>query len=106
MANWKIEYWKDSSGKSPVKEWFSKLNRQEAKSVFDDLEMLKLYGNQLKMPYSKALSKGLFELRERTYHYRIYYSFNGKEIIIVLVAGNKKSQEKDILLARKRLANL
>lgn len=58
----------------------------------------------LKLPHSKALGKGLFELRERKYGYRVYYGFLKKYIIILLAAGDKNSQEKDILIARGRLA--
>lgn len=68
--------------------------------------MLQLLGNELRMPHSKALSDGLFELRERRYGFRIYYSFHGKQIVIVLAAGDKSSQDKDIRKARKRLEEL
>ena len=103
---WKIEYWVEPSKKNSIKEWFENLPKEHVISITDEIEKLEIYGNNLKMPSSKALGKGLFELRERTYHYRIYYTFNGKQIIIFLIAGNKKTQEKDIKIARKRLQEL
>ena len=106
MQKWDIQYWQDSSEKNTIKEWFNKLPVQHVESIAEEIDMLETYGNNLKMPHSKALGKGLFELRERTYHYRLYYTFNGKHIIIVVMAGNKHSQEKDIKIARKRLQEI
>ena len=106
MNEWQIKYWKDSSGKSPVNQWLLDLNANQANAIAKELDFLKAAGNSLKMPHSKALGKGLFELRERNYHFRIYYGFHGKQIIIILMAGNKHSQEKDIKIARKRLSTL
>lgn len=65
--------------------------------------MLGRLGNELKLPHSKSLGKGLFELRERRYGYRVYYCFYGKAIVILLAAGDKKSQNNDIKVARERL---
>ena len=52
----------------------------------------------------QQLSNGLFELRERRFGYRIYYCFGPHNTIILLAAGDKQSQEKDIKTARERLA--
>ena len=65
--------------------------------------MLEELGNELKLPHSRALGKGLFELRERQFGYRVYYCFKGNQLIILLTAGDKKTQEKDIKIAYKRL---
>ncbi|MBP6870248.1 hypothetical protein KBC04_05170 [Candidatus Babeliales bacterium] len=45
----------------------------------------------------------MFELRERHYGSRIYYGFCGNRLIILVAAGDKTSQEKDIKIARQRL---
>ena len=66
--------------------------------------MLEITGNVLRLPHSRALGQGLFELRESRYGLRIYYGFHGKHIIIVLAAGDKRTQEKDIKIARNRLS--
>ena len=58
------------------------------------------------MPDSKALGKGLFELREMQYGYRIYYGFHGKCIVIIVAAGDKTSQDHDIKIARQRLSQV
>ena len=106
MKEWKIEYWSGNLPKNSVLNWLKDLSDAQFKSVTKELELLKLFGNNLKMPHSKSLSKGLFELRERKNGFRIYYCFKQGQIIILLAAGNKGSQEKDINTARKRLLDV
>lgn len=87
----------------PVEEWFNTLTPQQLKSLAKELRLLELSGNQLKLPHSRTLGAGLFELRERTFGLRLYYTFNGQQLIILLHAGDKKSQAKDIKKARQQL---
>jgi len=75
-------------------------------SVAKEMALLEIVGNDLRLPHSKSLKNGIFELRERRYGYRIYYGFYGKTTIILLGAGDKKNQKKDIAIARKRLLEL
>ena len=103
MKKWSIEYWTNESGTSPIKKWFYKLTIEQFESVSQELRILEELGNELKLPHSRALGKGLFELRERQFGYRVYYCFKGNRLIILLAAGDKKSQEKDIKTAYKRL---
>jgi len=65
MALWKIDYWSNSAtGKSPIQKWFDKLTIEQLDAVFIQLSQLENRGNELELPQSKALGKGLFELRE------------------------------------------
>lgn len=106
MHNWTIEYWLDADGKSSVEVWLDNLTKEQLKSVAKELKLLELSGNRLRLPHSRTLGQGLFELRERNFGYRIYYGFASGSIIILLHAGDKSSQQKDIALARKRLASI
>ena len=65
--------------------------------------MLELCGNKLKLPHTKSLGAGLFELRERHFGLRIYSSYEEGEVVLMLCAGNKKSQQGDIKKARNLL---
>lgn len=103
MKKWQIRYWVADTGKSPLEKWFDKLTTEQIKSIAKEIKILELVGNELKLPHSRALGDGLFELRERRFGYRIYYGFKGNNIIILVAAGDKKSQEKDIKIARERL---
>nr|DAW32867.1 MAG TPA: putative addiction module killer protein [Caudoviricetes sp.] len=37
--------------------------------------------------------------------YRVYFKARGDEIVILLVGGNKKTQKRDVALAKKLAAN-
>lgn len=106
MNLWKIEYWVSEKPNNSIEKWLDTLSKEQLKSLAKEILMLEQVGNNLKLPHSKALGKGLFELRERRFGLRVYYGFKGKFIIILLAAGNKKSQEKDIAIARKRLLEI
>jgi putative addiction module killer protein len=50
----------------------------------------------------KALGGGLYELR--VHHgpgYRLYFTRNGETVVFLLAGGDKSSQNKDIIRARK-----
>ena len=70
------------------KKWFKKLKDQTAKfAIGQRLERMKV-GN---FGDSKTVGEG----------YRVYFTNDGKEIIILLVGGNKTSQDSDIKTAKK-----
>lgn len=106
MEKWQIQYWDEDTGKNSIEQWLDQLTKEQFKSIAKELKMLELAGNKLKMPHSKALGDGLFELKERKYGYRVYYGFRKKQIIVLLAAGDKKSQTRDIKIARERLSEL
>lgn len=106
QIEWKIKYWCGDKGKGTLEEWLDVLSLEQLKSIAKEMRLLELCGNLLKLPHSRSLKKGLFELRERKYGFRIYYTFLQNKEIIMLHAGNKKTQEKDIKVARERLIEL
>lgn len=81
------------------KKWFKKLRDNVAKqSITWRIERMK-NGN---FGDSKTVGGGVFELRiDVGKGYRVYFKNNGKEIIILLVGGDKSTQEADIKTAKK-----
>ena len=109
MAVWELEYWYSSGQNvahdSSVEIWLDGLSDEQFKAVAKELKLLEICGNNLRLPHSKALGRGLFELRERRFGYRIYYTFLVSSIVLLHV-GDKTKQDKDIKIARKRLIEL
>ncbi len=72
------------------------------------VELLMDYGHDLRMPYSRAMGNGLFEIRPKGKDGigRALYCFQAGQRIIILHAFIKKSQatpRKELLLALKRM---
>ena len=89
-----------------VEKWLDALTIPQYKSVAKELKLLEMCGNKLKLPHSKTLGGGLFELRERKFGYRIYYKFEKDYVTLLLHAGDKTSQQKDIKKAKKLLKEI
>jgi putative addiction module killer protein len=106
MKKWAIDYWVDESSRRSVERWLLKLTREQFKAISKELKLLEICGNDLKLPHSRSLGRGLFELREQCYGYRIYYGFCKERVIILLHAGDKSKQQNDIKIARERLAQI
>lgn len=104
--SWEIEYWHSGSDHNTVETWLDSLTAKEFKSIAKEISLLGLCGNTLRLPHSRSLQKGLFELRERKYGFRIYYTFLQGKVIVLLSSGDKNTQEKDIIIARERLNQL
>ena len=71
-------------------------------------EAMALYGADLRMPHSRALGAGLFELRPKGQEGigRVFYCTQVGRVIVILHSFIKKTQETpeaDMRMARKRL---
>ena len=72
------------------------------------LELLMEFGPNLRMPHSRAMGAGIFEVRPRGREGigRVFYCFVVGQRIVILHAFIKKTQatpEQELKLARKRL---
>ena len=101
MSHWNVEMWEDDSGHSPVKEWLDGLSDEQVIGLSKTIKLLGECGNQLRMPHSKTLERGIFELRERRFGFRVYYCFRAGRVVVLLCGGDKDSQSKDIKTARE-----
>ncbi len=103
MDQWTIEYFDDDK----FEKWFKKLNKQgKFEAIYEEIKLLMKCGNELTMPHSKNLGDKLYELRERYYGIRIYYTYRKNKIILLLNGGDKSSQDEDIKKARKIIKGL
>ena len=108
MSRYEVRFWSDERGQCPVQEWLESLDKNHQKRVLALLKMLGELGRDLRLPHSRALGVGLYELRDtsRGPGFRVYYCFEEETLLILLASGNKTTQERDIKIAHKRKGEL
>lgn len=111
--DFKITFYKDGQGNSPVEEFLlgiASINRILVAKVRQGIEKLRNRAYH-REPLSKHLEPGLWELRIRagTDILRIIYTFEKGQVIILLHGFIKKDQKTprgELEIARKRLKEL
>lgn len=106
----KVVYYRAASGRVPVREFLDTLSPEVQAHFINSVVRLE-DGEQLEMPLSRNLSaihKGLHELRLKDFRgiYRIFYYIKVGDMIYMLHAFKKKSQQllrKEIETALKRI---
>lgn len=92
-------YYRDPrTGKEPAKEWLSSLKDLTSQAkIYARIERTEAgnFGDH------KSVGRGVMELRINFGPgYRVYYALDGESIILLLAAGDKSSQNKDIAMAK------
>ncbi len=89
-----VEYYEKSDGTYPAEEFILSQDIKMQTKLFRLLELLELKGNELREPYSKSLSDGIFEIR----------AIQGNNITRVLYffVLNKKSYSQTVLLRKQK----
>jgi putative addiction module killer protein len=91
--------YEDRDGQSPFALWFGALNAVAAAKI--RLAVAKLETG-LK-PNVKSVGKGVHEARiDFGPGYRVYFAFDGKDLILLLGGGEKHGQDDDIAAAQER----
>ena len=84
--------------------WFDKLKDGKAKSKID--VRVRRIAAQDHFGDFKPVGDGICELRiDYGPGYRIYYTQRGEEIVLLLIGGDKSTQQSDIKKAKQILAN-
>lgn len=98
-----IEYYELDTGKCPYLEWENDLPVELRAQIRKRLNRVRL-GNFGDIAY---IENSIFELRIHAgAGYRIYYAMKANKIVILLCAGSKRSQARDIAKAKKYWQNL
>ncbi len=89
-----------------VERWMSDLSAHDFASVLPHIERLAERGNQLRMPSSRALGDGLFELRLDVLRvaWRITYFFATGRRMVLLTVFHKQRQNERAEVQRARRA--
>ena len=88
--NWEIEFYVDENGISNVKNFLDGILDKKLKAkVLRDIGLLELMGTELRLPHTRYLEDGIWELRTKQSSnicIILYFSFlNGKLILVVIV---------------------
>ena len=80
--------------------WMKRLRDTDAKALINvRIRRISLTGN---FGDVKPVGDGVYELRiDYGPGYRVYYSQRGSEIVLLLIGGDKSSQQKDIDKAKR-----
>ena len=104
--NYTVEYF-HARVKAEIESWPDGILADYARMV----ELLMEFGPNLRMPHSRAMGGGLFELRPRGREGigRVFYGFVVSQRVVILHAFVKKTQdtrEQDLRIARKRMTEI
>ena len=101
-----VEYYALPSGEKPVEQFLDSLDLKMRVKALGSIDILAEFGNTLREPYSKAIGKGLFELRIKFAGdiTRIFYFFVVDNKVVLTNGFIKKTQktpQSEIALAMK-----
>lgn len=92
----KIIHYQAPNGKFPVEDWLTELDPETSGRIRSRIMRLGL-GNAGDYRHIRG---GLFEMRLHFGPgYRVYFGYDGSEIVLLLLGGDKSSQGRDIIKA-------
>lgn len=108
QKKYEVRFWTNDDGEKPVAKWLKALGETDRRVIVDLLQDLAFDGPRSRPKVFKHLEGSLWEVRDlRTGPgYRLYFGFDGHTICLVLNAGNKSGQQRDIDLAKSRLKEM
>jgi phage-related protein len=104
---WRIVFYKDSRGRSPIAEYLNALPVAEQAAAEEVFRLLREFGISLGMPHAKHIGGKLWELRPGANRF-FYFAYVGRRFVI-LHAYRKQSQKtpaRELALAERRLAEV
>ena len=98
-----VRAYREEGKKNALEQFLESLkDKNDIQKVRKLIRLLEIMGFDLGMPVSKNLGEGLFELRDRARGLRLYYCFYEHTVAVLLLGGDKSSQDSDIKKARSR----
>lgn len=91
---WEIIYYETETGSCPIYEFINSLPVKMRAKAAKELELLEELGTAIKMPYSRPMERGIYELRIQAGNdiSRIFYFFYIGQQIILTNGFIKKTQ--------------
>ncbi len=99
MSIKKVRYFVTENGKSPFEDWLNRLDNSVQAIVVRLIQRIAKSGAKESI---RTLKDGIFEIKiPYGPGYRIYFAEDGKDLIILLIGGDKKTQNRDIEKAKE-----
>ncbi|NQU82769.1 MAG: type II toxin-antitoxin system RelE/ParE family toxin [Parcubacteria group bacterium] len=92
-----------------LEKFIKSLEKSTIAKVLRAIDLLELFGHNLKLPHSRKITKNLFELRTRgSQEVRIFYIFRGTEIVLLhgFIKKSQKIPRKEINIAIQKMKAL
>ena len=110
MERFEVLFYETEKGEQPAKEFLLSLDKKMRAKMVDTISILQDNGYELREPYSKHLSEGIFELRAKlgTDITRVLYFFYVDRHIILtngFIKKTNKTPTKEIERAKKYRAD-
>jgi putative addiction module killer protein len=97
-----IRIYETEEGQAPFSDWMDRQKMPLYGKVMARLERVEL-GN---LGDHRGVGDGVFELRiDFGPGYRIYFGLDGSELVVLLIGGTKKTQQRDIETAKQYWRN-
>ena len=109
VPSFRVVFYRTDAGNEPVREWLMTLERDDRKTIGEDIKTLQ-FGWPIGMPLVRKMEPGLWEIRSHLAHGIARVLITVVENKIVLLHGFVKKSNKtpvsDLETARRRRANL
>lgn len=111
---YKIHFYRDKSGRQPVKEYIAELGKKKDKDsriklnkIGDYIKALSEYGTQIGEPYIKHLDGDIWELRPLRDRI-LFVAWSGSSFVLLhhFMKKTQKTPSREIEKARRELADL
>lgn len=94
----RVLYLQLASGREPFREWFYSLDIINRSRIRPYIERVAMGGGKKNI---KSLGDGVFEIKIKFGPgFRVYFAEEGNTILLLLIGGDKSSQDKDIIKAK------
>lgn len=110
MSRFEVEFYETASGDQPAREFLLSLDKKMRAKMADTISILQDNGYELREPYSKHLSEGIFELRAKVgsdITRVLYFFYVDKHIILTngFIKKTQKTPQREIDRAKRYRAD-
>ena len=106
MAKFEVEFFETEKGEQPARDFLLSLDKKMRAKLVGTISLLQDNGYELREPYSKHLSEGIFELRAKLgsdITRVLYFFYVGRRIILTngFIKKTQKTPSQEIDKAKK-----